>query len=257
MTVRLDQFLYPRLPRASGQSLVLEQAGLGLLDLRAGSSLSHPHAAPSPVGGRVVSRDRLEEVRQSVQGLADDFGFPSPLSASKQAEFDRFCGTVLYRDMGIIPGDAGSKEVWSFLTLVVLPEITPWRFGRSSETRCLGGTRNTLQRLWWRAWSLGPDLTFVTEHGMPLGEDEYVQIMERTTISGNQRTAQAIQRVIWNAELAGTKVARTDFLRDFMKRVRAAKSHILLDSITDHDLDRYLISLGEMSRDHLSKSQGD
>jgi len=228
-------YLYPRLPTHAARAIFAEHAGLQPIDLRDSASITHPLAAPNPTGGRPVPGAMLTKVQHAVRELAVDFGFPAAMSMSKQAEFDRICGTLMFDQMSIVPADAGHAGVWSFITLVLLPEVAPWRFRDRTEERYLGGPRNTFQRLWWRAWSLGPDLTEVPSGVAAFGEDEYVQIMERPTISGNQRVARALQAEMHRLP-AETYKNRAQVLRRAVIRIRAARSHYYLDLLSDDQL---------------------
>jgi hypothetical protein len=139
--------------------------------------------------------------------------------------------------MGILTADAGSDDVWSFVTLVLIPEVAPWRFPSRNEERLLGGNRNTFQRLWWRAWSLGPDLTSHPSGAVPFGEDDYVQIMERTRIGGNTRIAKAVQRAVWATDHANFGITRSVLVRGLTVRILARRSHIALDALSGDQLE--------------------
>ena len=230
------EYLYPRLPRAAARQLLREREGLSLEELVAESDTTHSQAAPNAVGGKVVPEPRLQEVRRLVRQLAREFGFPTPLSQSRQAGFDRECGSILHSSMSILTADAGSDEVWSFLTLVLLPELSPWRFPGRLEERQIGGVRNALQRLWWRAWSLGPDLTWVPKGAIPFGEDDYVQVMERPRIGRNQRVARALQLAIWRTDHTAKGLSRSALVRQLTVRLLAQRSHIALDALSDDEL---------------------
>ena len=227
--------LYPRLPRAVARGLILERAGASLSELRDLAALSHPEAEPSATGGHPVDAEKLREVQGTVRNVAEQAGFPDPLGGSTQG-FDRPCGTALLSVMDIVPADAAEEGVWSFLSLVLVPEIGPWRFPALAEERLIGHPRNVLRRTWWRAWALGPDLSRAPEGCEPLGEDESVQIMERPSLGGNRRTAGALQAAIWRAELGGLTTPRSELMRQLARRLRAVKSHIALDSLDDESL---------------------
>jgi hypothetical protein len=241
------EFLYPRLPRAAAVQLLREREASSLEALAAQSEIAHISAAPNAVGGKVASESQLQIVRQLVRDLAADFGFPGPLSPARQAAFDRECGTILYSSMGILTADAGSDEVWSFLTLVLLPELSPWRFPSRLEERQIGGVRNALQRLWWRAWSLGPDLTWVPQGAIPFGEDDYVQVMERPRIGRNQRVARALQLTVWRTDHAAQGLSRSALMRQLTVRLLAQRSHIALDALSTDELGNLLERLAIQS----------
>jgi hypothetical protein len=228
--------VYPRLPREVGRALMADHADMDAAELRLRGSLSHPAAAPAPTGGRPVEAAEIHRVQQAVRDAADAAGFPQPLRRGREQGFDRPCGAALYRTMGIVPADAAAEDVWTFLTLVVVPEIGPWRFPDRAENRILGRPRNVLRRLWWRAWSFGPDLDYTPDGCTALGEDEFVGIMERPSIGGNPRTARALRDSLWRLEKAGLPTARSEVARELTRRFRAFLSHICVDAITDDEL---------------------
>lgn len=243
MTLADSIFLYPHLDAHRAAQLLEQQQLLTLAELREEASVHHPDAACSPTGGLPVQEDKLAELQANLRRLCDDFGFPVALKTSKQGEFDRICGTLLRRDMAIVPADAAQEGVWSFLSMVLVPELAPWRFQNRHENRLLGKRRNALRRLWWRAHVLGPDLTSVPDGCTPLNEDEFVQIMERPTIAKNRRLSQQIKLSLWRAETNGFKGNRADLLREVIKLVRAERSHIAIDAVSDEILATYLDSV--------------
>ena len=236
----MSAFLYPRLDAHSAVVLLGEQIATAPHQLRSLSAVAHSDAACAPTGGNPVSEHHLLKLQATLQGVCDDFGFPKPLKKSKQGEFDRVCGTILHRDMGIVPADAAEEGVWSFVSLVVVPELAPWRFPDRHQDRLLGKRRNALRRLWWRAHVLGPDLTSAPPGCSPFGEDEFVQVMERPTIARNFRLAKHLQGAMWRLELEGFPGNRAEVLRSSIKIIRADRSHIAMDVMSDAVLDRYL-----------------
>ena len=154
--------------------------------------------------------------------------------------------------MGVVTADAAEEGVWSFLSLVLTPEIGPWRFPDRAEDRLLGRPRNVFRRLWWRAWALGPDLDVAPEGCSPLGEDEFVQIMERPSLGGNQRTARALRDALWRAECGGSTVGRSELMRQVTRRLRAVRSHVALDVLSGQQLSNLLDDLTSSSHRALS-----
>ncbi len=194
-----------------------------------------------------MSADHLAKIQESVRRVADEAGFPDALSHGSEQAFDRPCGSVLYRTMDIVPADAAEDGVWTFLSVVVLPEIGPWRFPSRAEDRLLGRPRNALRRLWWRAWAFGENLDEAPDGCGPLGEDEFVQVMERPSLGGNQRTARAIRDALWRAEQAGLSVPRSELMRELTRRLRAERSHRALDVLNDAELTSLLDSIAATS----------
>ncbi len=251
----MSNLLYPRLNRSAARALVHERTGASLAELSVMSALTHSAAEPSATGGHPATTQQIEQVRRAIREVALAAGYPERLRSNSQRQsFDRPCGTKLYEIMGIVPADAAEEGVWSFLTLVVVPEIGPWRFPSETEERLLGQPRNVLRRTWWRAWALGPDLESAPAGCTPLGEDESVQIIERPSLGGNRRTAQAIQSAAWRAERDGLSVPRSELVRQLALRLRATKPHVLLDGMDDASLELLMDELIHKSVEHLSAS---
>lgn len=238
--------VYPRLPRTSALKLVAERAALSLGELHLLGALHHSDAEPSATGGHPADQGKLSDVQDLIRRIAVQAGYPNPLGGSTQV-FDRACGTSLFDEMGIVPADAAEEGVWSFLTLVVVPEIGPWRFPALSEDRLVGRPRNVLRRTWWRAWALGPDLDHAPTGCQPLGEDEYVQIMERPSLGGNRRTAASLRDALWRAELNDLSVPRSELMRQLARRARAIKSHLQFDALSEEALQKLLDHIVEES----------
>lgn len=220
---------------------------LHLDDLMKLGALEHPEAAPAAAGGHAVKSARLKIVQKQIREVAEEAGYPKPLKRLAGQTFDRPVGTVLFESMGIVPGDAASEGVWSFLTLVVVPEIGPWRFPDKAADRILGRPRNVLRRSWWRAWTFGTDLDYAPDGCTPLGEDEFVQIMERPSLGGNRHTSRALLTAIWKAERGGLTVARSEFVRELTRRTRAVRSHLSLDVLEDNELAELLDRISQES----------
>lgn len=236
MTSDTELLLYPRLPSSVGRDILAKRAGSLPTELEDLASLTHPAAAPAATGGHPVTEARLQTLQTAIRAIASEAGYPKPLKRGSEQAFDRPCGNQLFNLMGIVPADAAEEGVWTFVSLVLVPEVGPWRFPDMADERLLGRPRNVFRRLWWRAWSLGPSLDEAPDGCSPLGEDEFVQILERPSLGGNQRTARALRDGLWRMEAAGIAVARSELMRQMARRLRAVRSHIALDALTDTQL---------------------
>lgn len=238
-------YVYPRLPRRTGLGLVDEKRSWKLDKLAASSATDHPDAAPVATGTRVAT-EQLERLRDGVRRVAAERGYPEPLRRGREWTFDSAAGRVLYETMEIIPADAANEGVWSFLSLVLLPEIGPWRFPERAQDRLLGHPRNVLRRSWWRAHVLGADLDAAPEGQQPLGEDELVQIMERPTVAANPAVARAVRDGIFRGA-DRVPAARSEFARDLTKRVLRLTPFVCVDLLSDEELRDLVDELIEQS----------
>lgn len=204
-----------------------------LSSVRAGSALSH-NAQTAPQTMDLMPEQGIEAIRSSIRRLADDFGFPGRLGLQVQQSFDRALGTLLLRVIAVPPKLAAGSSMWRFLSCVVLPELSMWRFDGESthSSRFLGGDRDLLRSRWWRAWSLGPDLTFAPEGCEPLGEDEFTSIMERPTIGYSPPLAGAIRDAIWRHQphLNGSRMMFVRALAARMISERQFRNFDVLDA---------------------------
>ncbi|RBY76278.1 hypothetical protein DQ239_14960 [Blastococcus sp. TF02-09] len=166
-----------------------------------------------------------------IRELADSLGFPEPLNRAHIGDFDRPATALVHDRMAILPSDAASEEVWNFLSLVVLPDVSVWRWPARAEERLLGRPRNVLRRLWWRAEVVGVDLINCADG---LGEDELVNIMERPTLAADRRLAQLIGDAI--VKSPRVNVARSEVMRDLAKRMLRTQGAFCLDVLTEQDL---------------------
>ncbi len=188
-------------------------------ELTARATTSDPRAESYPAGLRKPESD-LALLRSVVVDIAKQHGFPETLAARGEAatRFDREVSVALLTQMSLLPADAGTEGVWSFLTLVLIPDVAFWRWPNpkclSDYERLIGKPRNVFRRLWWRAYCIGSDAS------QRVFEDEAVAIMERPTIGGDPRLAQAIATNHLRMVAADTTIPRTELLRQVAKRVR-------------------------------------
>jgi hypothetical protein len=225
-------YLYPRLPASVALELLAERQDVTPSDRARFATFSHPLATFAATGGSVVPRNHLEGVRRQVLSVAESAGFPNDRGLQAAREFDQRCGGVLHRTMAIVPADAGEPGVWTFLTCVLLPEITPWRFSADPEERYISRVRNSLGRLWWRAEVLGDT---ADSWAARLGEDILVQVMERPSLSGDPVVAQALCREL-SVAAPVSGIPAPELLRDAIKRVLRLSAFISLSALDESSL---------------------
>ncbi|WP_029136589.1 DUF6339 family protein [Nakamurella lactea] len=233
----MSGLFYPRLPDAVAASVLAELSGLQHADLMERSALAHRASYFYPTRTAEVTLANLRELQAAVREVAVDCGYPTSGGKGTPAlrEFDQRCCRLLFERMDIVVADAASDEVWSFLSLVLLPDVAFWRFPNQRERedyeRLLGRPRNVFRRLWWRAHNIG------TELGPQLLEDEAVGILERSTIGGNPVIARGIASEHLRRVKSDVTVQRTELLRDVMKRIRRIAAIVSLGGIDPADLE--------------------
>ncbi|MEU8430372.1 hypothetical protein ACWIGG_21865 [Micromonospora aurantiaca (nom. illeg.)] len=228
-------YVYPRLPAHVAERLLTLHTGRDLVELRRLSATADARTTWYPTAPHRVAEDDLRALQQTVRGIAAEANWPAPLGKTNGTAFDRLLAPALYRQMTIVPADAASEEVWSFLSLVLLPDIALWRWPnplrRPGYERIIGRPRNVFRRLWTRVHSLGEDL------GARLYEDEAVAILERPTLGAHPRVARAIAH--GHLTVAGEAgAARTDILRITARRLRRLAVLVSLESLDDVQLSK-------------------
>ena len=227
-------FLYPRLPLNRAAELVAELGGRTLRELRS-IAATEDRAADYYATGVRVSHDHLERLASVVRDNVDSLGFPDQCRGPAQRQFDQTMPTLLHSEMRIVPADAASEGVWSFLTLVLLPDVAFWRFPQAPDYRLIGRPRNVLRRYWWRAQILGGN-----EEGLPakLGEDQHVQIEERrAAIGGNPPLARTLARQALNRSAANPDVGIEPLVRDAAKRVVRLTPFMCFEALPERELE--------------------
>jgi Family of unknown function (DUF6339) len=230
-------FVYPRLHSATAYELLAEYSSLTTAELRARSAVDHPRMEWYPTGPDRIRGQHLQDLQDIVRRIAANHGYPD-LQVQRTPNYTRFdqeVGPELYQAMQIVPADAAHEGVWSFLSLVVLPDVALWRFPnrqrRDDYERIVGRSRNVFRRLWWRAYAFGPD-----SRGSQLLEDEAVAIMERPTLGGDPRIARAIADTHLDCIRDHPGLSRTEVMRQAMKRVRRLASVLTIGALDDSGL---------------------
>jgi hypothetical protein len=231
----MNRFVYPRLPLSFAKVRISEIAEAkskgGISGVQALVRAEHPRAAPVATGGRVADSGHIANVREAVLKTIEPWRQLDTIRPSQVAAFDLALGRTLHEHLRIIPADAAHDETWSFLTLVVFPDVAVFRFPDMHVDRLIGVPRNVLRRAWFRQEVLG-DLLHST--GRPLGEDELVGLFERTAVARNH----ALIRRLAVAVLAYDRpAARSEWARDLYKRVTFSTGPRLLDALPDAELD--------------------
>lgn len=243
--------LYPRLLPQQARRLYEEYRDLSITELAERVAYTHPSAVFVATGGDRVAAGRLKELRRAVVALAEHAGFPHSSDRARNAEFDLGLAALLHAEMGMVPAEAASRDVWAFLALAVLPDVAYWRYPRPPRDRVLGTdlTRHVFGRLWWRAQLVrSSDAPDAYDALKILGEAAFDQIYaRRAALGGSPHLVRAILRV-WN-DLNLQGLNERDTLRDFLKRLLRLAPFVLFDGIEDDALDDELRAVAQESID--------
>lgn len=225
---------WPRLNQSEAEKIFL---GLCNGDLPVINS-SLARAEFLPVGQR-VNQAEVEELRESVVEIASNYGFNrrhgfhqnKPESAEDTfRKFDRDLYWSFRESTNMPEAEAGSRSMWNWFALCLLPDITYWRWvfvktrpGWDKE-RWLGIdlTRHTWGRQWWRSYRFQSNPELIES----LNEKELVQLLERKdTIAANPRLLCALaEQYVAARDQSG--LAREGLVIEVAKRVLREQTFI-------------------------------
>ena len=195
--------LIPQLPAAAAMPLLREIASGGALQSERVDRLHHPQAYTMPTGGSPLQDSLLTGLRDAVLAAAGEHGFPDARPSGFLA-FELKVAEILARWEplwidGQPSGEALRNDCWSFLTVIVLPDVAVWRWPPKEESadakawkgRMLGGLRNTFQRIYRRVMCLDRGADHPDRWGLirELQEDDFFNILERPGLSSNRDIA--------------------------------------------------------------------
>ncbi|RAY10743.1 hypothetical protein DPM19_33640 [Actinomadura craniellae] len=242
-------FLYPRL--LSGQAKPLHEAyqTMAPAELTDRVGGTHDSAVFAATGGDRTSEKDLRRLREKVVALAQGSNFPEESTRELRSTFDLKLAKLLHTEMGIVPAEAASGDVWAFLALVLLPDVAYWRYPSPPGDRVLGTdlTRHVFGRLWWRAH-------LVHSPGDPdpysalsiLGEAAFDQIYaRRKALGGSPYLVKAILRV-WDS-LNLHEFKERQVLIDFLMRLLRLGPFVAFEALNTDALDAELRSVVEES----------
>ena len=191
----------------------------------------------APTGGQRATAEQMQELRNDIVDLARDVGRKRAVRSGDLALFDSEMAGYLREQNLFSTGEALRDDVWTFVGVVLAPEIVWWRFGSSRE-RYLGGVRNTFQRLWHRGRVLDRGKHVESRWGLidALTEDAFVQIMERPSLGANPKLARGLAEAwLRTAERFG-RGSMEPLMRHATVRVRIQNEIRSLSWLPDADL---------------------
>ena len=233
--------LIPQISAGAAESLLAQLAESSLADLDPGDELTYSQAITQPTGGLPITDATLKQLRDSILIAARNHGFPE----RRPTSFLRFELEVaevlaewepLWKSDGVPSGEALRNDCWSFITIVVLPDVALWRWpaksseenagGRSWKGRMVGGFRNTFQRIFRRIMCLDRGAGHPDRWGLirDLQEDDFSAILERPGLSSNRDIAVSLgeEYIAMKQRLSQVSAGlRQDVYRQATKAIRA------------------------------------
>jgi hypothetical protein len=201
-------------------------------------------AVYAATGGRRISPEELDQLRDGIVRVAREQGFPSSRSTVQRSLFDRTTAQMLYEQCLMVPGEASQRQVWAFLSLVLLPDVCAWRWPADSDgcypaDRFKGTdlTRHALARLWTRAHVLRDPTADDPYHLLDvLGENDLDQIMaRRSALAASPALVRAIVRAHREDKADGSVSTREVFRQSLMRLLRLT-AFLNLDAASEPEL---------------------
>jgi hypothetical protein len=244
--------LHPRLGRQFAKELWEERRHLTLHELRGVADTTHPLEMWPAVGAERIDGPALAELGDRIRRLSDELGWPELPSVETRLAFDRGLSRLLIETESLFPAEAAVLELWSFLALVVVPDVIAWRTGESNNYERWVGvdlTRHTLAKQYWRAFALTTD----PESGGnawklfdSLGEADFDQIQTRRAAYGvNPKLSRAIARAYMRIrERSAGADSRLEW-REFLKSVSRLGAFVNFAALPNHLIDEVFVELGD------------
>lgn len=234
------RLIYPEIDSTTERVLCDELRGMTLEEARSGTELTHSASTFVANGIRVPSA-HLRELRDAVRCLAEELGWPGECRQADGHAFRCQLPGLLHAGMEISPANAARAGVWSFLSMVVLPDIAKWRWQALPPARVLGhaersAVRNFLRIPWWRAEVLGAG---ATDPPAVLSEDNLVGIVERPGLYANRRVARETARLL----IEYTPGASENLFREVSKRLLRLGAFTAFEVLSDDRLETLIVDV--------------
>lgn len=248
-----------------GWRLYPQQAGLGTAeahalasaDLKQVQALGAEHRARlvegalwnprivafAPTGGQRISPDEAEALRNDLLALTLPFGGLARglVSEDDKRAFDAHLAQWLGQHLKVAPGEAAQGAMWAWLGCAVAPELPRWRWpAEGVDYKRFSGNRvrNLFASRWWR-WSLLWDESQKSRPAwllVGLGEDEQVQLTERSSLATNGPLVRAFAGAFLRAADADRGLSRMQVLREATKRLLRLNGLLALDALEPAEL---------------------
>lgn len=195
-------------------------------------------AVPNATGGRAPTADDIDHWRGEVHVRVKDL--PAS-STTEQALYAKELGRAIEDVIAPSRSDVAHDGTWSYLSLMLYPDLIARRWGLGPDGKLsidrwigaqLGRDRNYV-KLGWRNWTTLGEL--MDEARPPLGEDEFLNLLERSSLARNTSLIRLATKKIIELDL-GHGIARSTFTRELMKRISFQTGPLLLDALDEREL---------------------
>lgn len=195
----------------------------------------------NPTGGAVPDALTVQRWRREITGRLDGADLST---LGGQQRYGLVLGRAISEIIRPIKADAAHDGVWWYLSLRVFPDVVLARWPGQKQQgkvqlpadRWIGGSgyrdRNYL-KLAWRRWMLLGDIMVTATP--PLGEDEFVNLLERSAIARNKRLIREIAKTILEYG-PGHPEGRSKFARELMKAICSRSGAVFLDLLDDREI---------------------
>jgi hypothetical protein len=232
----MTSVLYPRLLDIAARDLHKQYAKSTVEQLREHVAFGHRSAVFAATGGRRVTEEELRDLRDRIVKTAEYAGFPGEGRRADRATFDVEVARLLHERSGLVAAEASVRSIWAFLALVLLPDVSYWRYPTPPPDRVMGTdiTRHVWGRLWWRAHLLAlPQQVERYRLLDAFGEAAFDQIFaRRRSLGGSRAVVRALAETWPSIERGG--VNDRDLLRDVLKRLLRISAVVEFEAL-DHD----------------------
>ena len=234
--------LWPRLSAPYARAAFADLANASVTELAQHANMRHPRMTFAATGGTRVGDEVVSNLADAVREVAVEYGYPTRGTDEQRVLFDRAAAEVVFQRMAVTTVEAANRGVWSMLAVVVLPDVTCWRFERTNLERWVASdlTRHMFSRLWWQALTFGIFEATGSDFSLlrRLTESDLNQITERRSIAGNRRLAQSLARLVIQSP-GSSRV----LLRDLTPKLRRRLAFVDFSTLEDQQIDDQLRSM--------------
>lgn len=235
--------LFPKLSVDDATARFAVMVSAPLAELERTASIDPPGRYFLATGGNPVSDAQLQAISESIDRIARDHGYPESRSRDGLSAFDAACAAYLADAWPAAWGEALRPESWAYVSSAMFPHFVRWRFEALKLERVWGSIyRNVFGRLWLRGVVFGrpadhPDRWELLE---ALGEDTFVSIVERPSLSANPAVALAIAEAWLKTRKALPRVNMESLNREAVKRIRLMIDACNFDVLDSEEIARVL-----------------